>query len=128
MVPVPVPRVSVEIRDTADRRFVAIIEVLSPTNKGPGRDEDLAERQRTLMTSAHLLEFDLLHEGRRPPMRQALPDASYFVFLSRGEEQQSTASAAFHRGRGLGRTTARIGPRLTRDPAAYQLPRTFPGP
>jgi hypothetical protein len=90
VVPIPVPHISVEIRDTAERRLVAIIEVLSPTNKGPGRDEYLAKRQRILMTSAHLLEIDLLHEGRRPPMRQALPDASYFGFLSRGEERPYT--------------------------------------
>src|SRR5258708_1463446 len=37
--PEPIPQFSVEIRDTEQRRLVTDIEVLSPTNKGSGREE-----------------------------------------------------------------------------------------
>src|SRR5262245_45363826 len=43
--PEPIPHVTVEIRDVAERRLVTCIEVLSPTNKrGPGREEYAAKR------------------------------------------------------------------------------------
>ncbi|MEW5985459.1 MAG: DUF4058 family protein [Chloroflexota bacterium] len=42
VMPMPVPHVTVEIRDTAHRQLVTAIEILSPTNKrGDGREEYL---------------------------------------------------------------------------------------
>ena len=91
VMPEAVPHVTVEIRDTANRQLVTVIEVLSPTNKcGEGRVEYLAKRQRVLLSSAHLIEIDLLREGERVPMRQPLPSVPYFVFLSRFEQQPLT--------------------------------------
>jgi hypothetical protein len=91
VVPVRVPHVIVEIRETATRRLVAAIEVLSPTNKrGEGRDEYLTKRRRILVSTAHLLEVDLLRQGQRVPMQQPLPEAPYFVLLSRAEERPIT--------------------------------------
>lgn len=88
VMPEAVPHVTVEIRDTAHRQLVAAIEVLSPTNKrGDGRQEYLAKRQRILLSTAHLIEMDLLREGLRVPMRQPLPSVPYFVFLSRFEQR-----------------------------------------
>jgi hypothetical protein len=84
--PAAVPHRTVEVRDAAERRLVTAIEVLSPTNKrGEGRDEYLQKRQRLLLSPAHLIEIDLLRGGRRVPMRQALPEAPYFVLVSRAE-------------------------------------------
>ncbi len=86
--PTPVPHVTVEIRDVANRQLVTAIEVLSPTNKrGEGRDEYVAKRGRLLLSSAHLIEIDLLREGQRVPMQQALPPAPYFVLVSRAENR-----------------------------------------
>jgi len=86
--PVAVPHVSVEIRDAAERRLVTVIELLSPTNKrGEGRAEYLARRQRILLSTAHLLEIDLLRAGRRVPMGEPLPDVPYVVVLSRAERR-----------------------------------------
>ena len=90
VMPESIPHYSVEIRDAANRKLVAAIEVLSPTNKrGPGREEYLAKRRRILLSTAHLLEIDLLRKGQRVPMREALPDAPYFVFLSRADARPS---------------------------------------
>jgi hypothetical protein len=85
-VPAAVPHVSVEIRDVAGRALVTAIEVLSPTNKrGSGREEYLAKRSRLLLSQAHLVEIDLLRAGTRVPMRDPLPPARYYVFVSRAD-------------------------------------------
>lgn len=91
VMPATIPHVTVEIRDTAGRELVTAIEVLSPTNKrGEGYAEYLAKRRRILLSTAHLMEIDLLRRGQRVPMREALPAAQYFVFLSRAENRPMT--------------------------------------
>jgi len=88
VMPEAVPHVTVEIRDTAHRQLLTAIEVLSPTNKlGEGREEYLAKRRRVLMSTAHLIEIDLLRTGLRVPMRQPLPSLPYFVFVGRFEQR-----------------------------------------
>jgi hypothetical protein len=43
VIPAPIPHVTIEIRDTAQRQLVTAIEILSPTNKhGEGRQEYLS--------------------------------------------------------------------------------------
>jgi Protein of unknown function (DUF4058) len=91
IIPTLVPHVTIEIRDTANRQLVTAIEVLSPTNKrGDGREEYLAKRRRMLLSTAHLLEIDLLRQGQRVPMQNPLPRAAYFIFLSRVERRPIT--------------------------------------
>jgi hypothetical protein len=85
------PHYWVEIRDAKRRTLVTAIELLSPFNKrGQGRHEYLQKRDALLTSPAHLIEIDLLRKGRRLPMRQKLPDAEYFVFLSRAGQRPST--------------------------------------
>lgn len=87
-IPQMVPHVSIEIRDTAQRQLVTAIEILSPTNKrGEGAIDYVAKRRRILLISAHLIEIDLLRSGRRVPMQQPLPEAPYFILLSRAEQR-----------------------------------------
>lgn len=88
VMPSRVPHVTIEIRDVANRELVAAIELLSPTNKrGEGYQEYLDKRRRLLFNTAHLMEIDLLRQGRRIPMQQPLPSAPYFVFLGRVERR-----------------------------------------
>jgi len=88
VMPEAVPHVSIEIRDTRQRQLVTAIEILAPTNKcGEGRREYVTKRQRLLLSAVHLMEIDLLRLGERVPMQQPLPQASYFVLLSRAEER-----------------------------------------
>lgn len=87
--PEPIPHISVEVRDVAERRLVTCIEVLSPTNKiGPGREEYAGKRFQIVSSSAHLLEIDLLRAGTRFATGEPLPKAAYFVFLSRAEKRK----------------------------------------
>jgi hypothetical protein len=88
VMPARVPLVTVEIRDVEQRNLVTAIEVLSPTNKrGEGYGEYLRKRRRILLSMTHLIEIDLLRQGQRVPMQQPLPDAHFFIFLSREERR-----------------------------------------
>jgi len=79
-----VPHVRIEIRDVAHQELVTAIEVLSITNKrGKGYEKYVEKRSRILRSVTHLLEIDLLRQGKRVPMQQTLPNAPYFVFLGR---------------------------------------------
>jgi hypothetical protein len=89
--PEAIPQVTIEIRDSARHELVTAIEVLSPTNKrGEGRREYWTQRNRFLLSSAHLIELDLLRDGQRVPMQSPLPGAPYFIFLSRGDRRPVT--------------------------------------
>jgi hypothetical protein len=58
----------IEILDSyQEMKLVALIEVVSPTNKaaGPGRVSYQAKQRETLARECHLIEIDLLRHGRR---------------------------------------------------------------
>ncbi|CAN5729828.1 hypothetical protein BH23PLA1_BH23PLA1_40570 [soil metagenome] len=77
-----------EIRDRRGRERVAVIELLSPTNKrsGPDREQYLAKRRAILAGQAHLIEIDLLRGG--PPLPPVdRPPGAYSVLLSRAERR-----------------------------------------
>jgi hypothetical protein len=87
--PEPIPHISVEVRDVAERRLVTCIEVLSPTNKvGTGREEYAGKRYQIVSSPAHLLEIDLLRAGTRFATGEPLPKVPYFVFLSRSDKRK----------------------------------------
>lgn len=94
IVPSLIPHVSVEIRDVENRRLVTAIEILSPTNKKPGRGfkEYSRRREQILLGAVHLMEIDLLHQGRRIPLRGPFPPVPYFVFLTRSWDFPITAT------------------------------------
>jgi hypothetical protein len=78
----------VEILHRSDRTLVAVLELLSPTNKTePGRSDYLARRNALLRQPVHLLELDLLLGGKRLPFGQTLPEGDYFAFLARAERR-----------------------------------------
>jgi hypothetical protein len=57
----------IEVRDLhSGHDVVAVIEVVSPSNKhsGPGRDSYLAKQREILASPAHLVEIDLLRGGQ----------------------------------------------------------------
>lgn len=85
-----IPHYRVEIRDVNHRRLVTAIELLSPTNKGSGRKQYLRKRRAFLQSSAHLLEIDLHHQGKRIPLDDPYPDAAYYVLLNRAKKRTWT--------------------------------------
>jgi hypothetical protein len=81
----------VEIRTVVDAELVTVIEILSPVNKRPGHEayEHYLRKRRQILQSdtVHLLEIDLLRGGKRPPLVQPVPEAPYYVMLSRASER-----------------------------------------
>ena len=89
-VPTQTRLATVEIRNVETKALVTVIEVLSPVNKraaAGGREEYLRKRGTLLQSDIHLLEIDLLRAGERVPMIDPLPDAPYFILLSRAERR-----------------------------------------
>ena len=78
----------IEIRDRNSRELITVIEILSPSNKRPGKDRDQFERKRELLmlSTANYVEIDLLRGGPRMPI-QYLPECDAYVMVSRYEDR-----------------------------------------
>jgi len=76
----------IEIRNRESWELVAAIELLSPSNKKPGRDRDLYEAKRLhfFASAAHFVEIDLLRGWGRMPMKH-VPPCDYGILVSRAE-------------------------------------------
>jgi hypothetical protein len=73
----------IEIRHRPERRLVAVLELLSPSNKEePGRRSYLDKRNALLHERIHLVELDLLLSGRRLPLSGDYPTGNYFALVS----------------------------------------------
>ncbi len=86
----PLRLYTVEIRETETLRLVTSIEILSPVNKRPSHEayHDYRRKRRELLRSeTHLIEIDLLRGGERPPLKQAVPPAPYYVNLYRANHR-----------------------------------------
>jgi hypothetical protein len=79
-----------EVRDRRGRELVAVIELLSPSNKRPGdnREQYLAKRRELLHSEAHFIEIDLLRGGPPMPMEDR-PECDYSVLVSRAERRRT---------------------------------------
>ncbi len=78
----------IEILHRPERSLVAVLEMLSPTNKtGEGFAEFCAKRQAILQRKVHLLELDLLLGGQQLPLARPLPAGDYYLFLSRADRR-----------------------------------------
>jgi hypothetical protein len=74
-----------EVIDHEHRGVVAVIEVLSPTNKVPGsrgQASYLRKRQEVMNSPSHLVEIDLLRAGEPVNFRETLPPHDYLVHVS----------------------------------------------
>jgi uncharacterized protein DUF4058 len=97
----PAPRISVlpgvvakqryvKVLDSHARRVVSVIELLSPSNKTPGKDRDayLYKRDEYIGAGINLVEIDLLRNGYRPPVGDpGPPDSDYAIIVQRGGER-----------------------------------------
>ena len=77
-----------EVRDRQGRELVAVIELLSPSNKrrGEGRGKYLEKRRSLFKSTAHLIEIDLLRDFDPMPL-EGRPECSYSVLVSRAERR-----------------------------------------
>lgn len=78
----------IEILHRPDRSLVAVLELLSPTNKtGSGFFEYEHKRASILQQNVHLFELDLLQKGAPPRLSKPLPKGDYRVLLTRAERR-----------------------------------------
>jgi hypothetical protein len=75
----------IEIYKNSTDELVAVLELLSPTNKHWGRKTYWGKRQALRRAHVHLVEVDLLIEGSPPPLALQLPEAHFHVLLTRSE-------------------------------------------
>lgn len=83
-----------KIIDSKNRRVVTVIEVLSPSNKTAGSDQDayLAKRDEYLGLDVNLVEIDLLRRGERPTWGDPPPQRSdYSVLVFRATDFPAAA-------------------------------------
>jgi hypothetical protein len=83
--PEEVREARIEIRGQTDQKVIAVIEVVSPTNKLPGsagRESFLQKKREVLDSPAHWVEIDLLRAGARPGFDAFLPAHEYAVHVS----------------------------------------------
>lgn len=74
-----------EIRDQRADQLVAVLELLSPTNKIWGRAKYLKKRRALRRARVHLVEVDLLQGGKPLPLAMPPPPAHCRVYLTRGD-------------------------------------------
>jgi hypothetical protein len=78
----------IELLRMPDQEVVAVIELLSPTNKsGDGRGFYLEKRQQYLRQKVHIIEIDLIRAGKRLQFDGPLPLGDYYAFVSRGDRR-----------------------------------------
>ena len=75
----------VHIFDAEGRKLICAIELLSRSNKKPGRNRNVyeAKRQEVMQSGAHFIEIDLLRGGRRLLPRNGLPPMDYYAMVIR---------------------------------------------
>ena len=83
-----------EIIDANRQAVITVIEILSPTNKmvGSRGRASYEQKRKDLMTSStHLVEIELLRDGDHLHCREILPEADYYVHVSRrGDRPRGT--------------------------------------
>ena len=67
------------------RELVTIVEVLSPTNKAPGKERNRYERKREVIvgSGANLVEIDLLRRWQPMPLETPPPPSDYRILVCR---------------------------------------------
>jgi hypothetical protein len=78
----------IQVLRLPEHSLVAVVEMLSPTNKHELGYSDYLDKRSTLLAQpVHLVEIDLLLGGHRLPMGEPLPPGDYHVIVSRCERR-----------------------------------------
>lgn len=78
-----------EVREVATKEVITVIEVLSPSNKRPGKGRETYEekRQEVLGSRTHSVEIDLLRGGEPMPVSGGNIQGNYRILVSRSERR-----------------------------------------
>ena len=100
-VKIPLPEILtegyLEIPSVETGEVITAIEVLSPKNKQSmaGRLQYETKRQKVLGSTTHLVEIDLLRQGKPMPMEGAIK-SDYRILVSRSNTRPKAALYGFH--------------------------------
>jgi Protein of unknown function (DUF4058) len=90
-IPVPVELTEryLQVIETATKQVVTVIEVLSPTNKRPGKGREMYEtkRENIFGSRTHLVEIDLLRSYQPMPVLENNIESNYRILVSRRERR-----------------------------------------
>lgn len=95
--PIEIREGYLEIREVATREVITVVELLSPTNKRPGKGRDTyeAKRREVLASRTHLVEIDLLRAGEPMPVSGGVT-RNYQILVSRGDRRPQAELYAFN--------------------------------
>lgn len=87
-----------EVRKVESGEVITVIEILSPKNKRPGegRIKYESKRQKILDSLTHLVEIDLLRQGKPMPMNGQEIQSHYRIVVSRSSERPQADLYAFN--------------------------------
>jgi len=98
-VPLPdeVRETYLEVRETGTDYVVTALEILSPTNKRPGRGRRIYEdkRMEVLASRTHLVEIDLIRAGEPMPITGNGRGCDYRILVCRGDCRPNASLYAF---------------------------------
>ncbi|MEG3877858.1 DUF4058 family protein [Microcoleus sp. herbarium7] len=87
--PVEVKETYLQVIETETKKVVTVIEVLSPTNKRPGKGREMYEtkRENVFNSRTHLVEIDLLRSYQPLPVFGNDIEANYRILVSRANQR-----------------------------------------
>ena len=81
-----------EVIRVSSREVVAVIELLSPSNKStPGREAYIAKRNQVFYSTSHLVEIDLLRAGQPMPLIGDVPPTHYRILVTNARSTDAIA-------------------------------------
>ena len=96
--PVAIKEGYLEVREVGTEALVTTIEILSPTNKRPGKGRQVYEekREQVLASRSNLVEIDLLRKGDPMPMIGNNIQSHYRILVCRGDRRPYADLYAFN--------------------------------
>ena len=87
--PLEVKETYLQVVEIETKKVVTVIEVLSPTNKRPGKGREMYEtkRENVFNSRTHLVEVDLLRSYQPLPVFGNDIEASYRILVSRANQR-----------------------------------------
>ncbi|MBG1269600.1 DUF4058 family protein [Nostoc sp. WHI] len=96
--PVTIREGYLEVREVGTEALVTTIEILSPTNKRPGKGRQTYQdkREQVLASRTNLVEIDLLRKGESMPMMGNDIQSHYRILVCRGDRRPYADLYAFN--------------------------------
>lgn len=97
-VPLTIKEGYLEVREVGTEALITTIEILSPSNKRPGkgRQKYLKKRETILETRTNLVEIDLLRKGQPMPIVGNNIQSNYRILIYRGDTRPIADLYAFN--------------------------------